>query len=60
MLDALEMDILDTVHVYMNTMAKSNIQKQFVDLMLKGTGNIDVDKTLFLYVHVYKNDNNRF
>ena len=34
MLDALEMDIPDTVHVYVNNMAKPNIQKQFVDLIL--------------------------
>ena len=60
MLDALVTEIPDTVQDYINNMAKPIIQKRFTDLMIKGTGNANVDKTLFLYVQRYINDSKRF
>ena len=60
MLDALETEIPDTVHDYINNKAKPNVQKQFADLMKKGTGNVEIDTTLFMYIQQYINDRKRF
>jgi hypothetical protein len=60
MLDDLVRDVPDTVQSFVNYTIHNNLVRGFADMLIRGTGTVEIDKIIFKHVQNYISESNRF